>query len=120
MTSLRNYSIGQKLWGALRRELSRGERDRKPVAILLADIDHFKQINDSLGHAAADIVLQEVARRLQSDSRPYELVGGYGGEEFLLVLPDVLRLWLPAGQTKSASWSGKTQLRQHSQKCESR
>ena len=76
-----------EVMASLKRELSRGERENKPVSILLADIDHFKKINDSLGHAAGDIVLQEVARRLQCDLRAYDLAGRYGGEEFLLVLP---------------------------------
>jgi diguanylate cyclase (GGDEF)-like protein len=71
----------------LKRELSRSEREDKSVAIALADIDHFKQINDSLGHAAGDVVLKEVARRLQLDLRSYDHVGRYGGEEFLIVLP---------------------------------
>jgi len=76
-----------EIMAGLRRELSRGERQNKPVALVLADIDHFKQINDSLGHAAGDLVLKEVASRLQSDLRAYDLAGRYGGEEFLLVLP---------------------------------
>lgn len=76
-----------EIMAGLRRELSRGDRQKKPIALVLADIDHFKQINDSLGHAAGDLVLKEVASRLQSDLRPYDLAGRYGGEEFLLVLP---------------------------------
>jgi len=77
-----------EILASLKRELARSERDNKPTAIILADLDHFKLINDSLGHAAGDAVLMEVAQRLQSDLRTYDLVGRYGGEEFLLLLPN--------------------------------
>jgi len=70
------------------RELARSRRDRRPLAVILADIDHFKEVNDQLGHMVGDEVLVEVGRRLQSQLRPYDVVGRFGGEEFLLVMPD--------------------------------
>src|SRR5215471_21668180 len=83
LTSLWNRGVIMELLG---RELARAKREDKSIAILLGDLDHFKSINDTHGHLAGDEVLKEVARRLLSSVRPYDFVGRYGGEEFLLAL----------------------------------
>ena len=72
----------------LQRELDRTRRSNMPLSIILADIDHFKRINDTYGHLAGDAVLREAAQCMQTVSRPYDGIGRYGGEEFLLVLPE--------------------------------
>ncbi|HEX3985174.1 MAG TPA: GGDEF domain-containing protein [Acidobacteriaceae bacterium] len=70
----------------LDRELARNQRERTPISILLADLDHYKKVNDMYGHPIGDQVLREVARRFVHAVRGYDLVGRYGGEEFLLIL----------------------------------
>jgi len=71
----------------LRRELVRSDREQRPLGVVIADVDHFKNLNDTFGHLAGDSVLKEIAKRLQSGVRVYDGIGRYGGEEFLLVLP---------------------------------
>jgi two-component system cell cycle response regulator len=74
--------------GVLEHELARCHRDGRSVGVILLDLDHFKQVNDTYGHFAGDMVLVETAVRLRSNIRSYDQVGRYGGEEFLVVLPN--------------------------------
>jgi two-component system, cell cycle response regulator len=69
-------------------ELSRAKREGKPLAVALADLDHFKKVNDTLGHSAGDAILREAAARIRGALRAYDSLGRYGGEEFLIVLPN--------------------------------
>jgi diguanylate cyclase (GGDEF)-like protein len=62
-------------------------RESSPLGILLADLDHFKRINDTYGHLVGDAVLREASRRMGQAIRAYDWLGRYGGEEFLIVLP---------------------------------
>jgi diguanylate cyclase (GGDEF)-like protein len=71
----------------LRAELKRAQRDDSPTALLLLDLDHFKQINDRFGHVAGDRVLRRVGRLLRRWARATDSVGRIGGEEFLVILP---------------------------------
>ncbi|SEK88505.1 GGDEF domain-containing response regulator [Nitrosovibrio tenuis] len=66
-------------------EVERARRQSTHIGVIIADLDHFKRINDTFGHPAGDAVLQEAARRMQLALRPYDRLGRYGGEEFLFI-----------------------------------
>jgi diguanylate cyclase (GGDEF)-like protein len=71
----------------LKRELARAERDEVPLGVIMLDLDHFKVINDTYGHATGDTVLRGVADILNQTLRKYDCAGRYGGEEFLVIVP---------------------------------
>jgi len=95
--TLRTQSIRDPLTGlfnrrymeeSLERELRRAARKKLPVAVLMVDVDHFKHFNDTFGHEAGDDVLRELARMFESQLRAEDVACRYGGEEFVLILPE--------------------------------
>jgi diguanylate cyclase (GGDEF)-like protein len=70
------------------REFQRSQRTLRPLAVLMFDVDHFKSVNDTYGHAAGDQVLRGLAERCRSQLRVIDIIGRYGGEEFAVALPE--------------------------------
>ena len=101
---------------ALEREVARSRRTRQPLALMMVDVDHFKQVNDRHGHLAGDAVLRSICGTLVQRVRAQDTVGRYGGEEFLVVLPDTPRAGAArlaqelcaAVQATPCPWNGKT------------
>ncbi len=90
--SIRDYLTGlfnrRYLDETLEREIRRAERGSFPVGIIMLDVDHFKQLNDKFGHLAGDIVLHEIGVLLQAKIRVADFICRYGGEEFVVVMPE--------------------------------
>jgi diguanylate cyclase (GGDEF)-like protein len=84
LTGILNHGA---ILAVLEKELRRSVREGKPVTVMMADIDHFKWVNDTYGHSAGDTVLRETVRKMVSSLRPYDSIGRYGGEEFVVVAP---------------------------------
>jgi diguanylate cyclase (GGDEF)-like protein len=72
----------------LRDEVARSHRYGRPLSCILFDVDHFKRVNDTLGHAAGDVVLQAVGQAVLEECRSMDVVARYGGDEFLILLPE--------------------------------
>ncbi|HKP75227.1 MAG TPA: diguanylate cyclase, partial [Longimicrobiaceae bacterium] len=85
LTELFNHRHVHEL---LRDEFERSRRSEEPLAVAMIDLDRFKQVNDTYGHPTGDIVLFETARILQDTAREIDMVGRYGGEEFIAILPN--------------------------------
>lgn len=85
LTGLWNRAAFQEMF---QYELQRAERAGTQTGLLLLDLDHFKSINDTYGHLTGDIVLRETVERLRHNVRTYDFVGRFGGEEFLIAVPD--------------------------------
>ncbi len=73
---------------ALEIEMARAERHQRPFSLIMFDVDHFKDVNDSHGHQCGDIVLKAVGQILKADNRKTDMVARYGGEEFVMILPE--------------------------------
>lgn len=85
LTGLLNH---EEIVRKLSQELSRAEREEECVGLIMADIDYFKKINDTFGHLAGDAVLRLISGKMHSMIRAYDSIGRYGGEEFLIILPE--------------------------------
>lgn len=99
LTGLHNRA---SLLEMLHRELERTTRTQSSTGILMLDIDHFKPVNDTWGHPVGDLVLRQAATRLTSATRSYDVAGRYGGEEFLVILPEC---------DAEATWAGAERIR---------
>ncbi|MDZ7815600.1 MAG: GGDEF domain-containing protein [Planctomycetota bacterium] len=87
MTSLTGLFNRRYAHQQLKRELSRSQRYNDPLCVLMVDIDHFKNVNDTYGHSVGDAVLAELARLFYDCLRSTDVACRYGGEEFLIILP---------------------------------
>ncbi len=90
--SLTGVANRRHFFDLARLEIERAMRYRRPLSMLMLDADHFKQINDRYGHLAGDEVLRTIAARCRSSLREVDVLGRYGGEEFLVLLPETSSL----------------------------
>ena len=87
--------------------IARAQRRREPLAVLLADVDHFKKVNDTHGHLTGDAVLRTLAAEMRQQVRESDLVGRFGGEEFVILLTGTSprrRARSPSGSAAAPAW----------------
>ena len=84
----------------LEKELSRVRRTKKPLAVLLCDLNGFKKVNDTFGHLTGNKLLQEIAARFKSSCREYDQVGRLGGDEFVFILPELAKDQVPEMESR--------------------
>jgi len=88
MTNLHNY---RSFVSRLKEEINRAKRNKANVSLIIVDIDHFKNYNDTLGHQAGDEALREVGKMLRKTVRDEDIVSRYGGEEFCIIFPGIAK-----------------------------
>lgn len=85
LTGLYNHKHTMHL---LEVEIERSQRNHSPLSIVMFDLDHFKHINDTFGHHVGDLVLSDIGKIWHEGARSGDIAGRYGGEEFIVILPD--------------------------------
>ncbi|NTU81181.1 MAG: diguanylate cyclase [Chloroflexales bacterium] len=105
---LTGVSNRRQFFDRARREIERAARYGRPFSLIMLDADHFKQINDHYGHVAGDQVLQAIAARCRADLREVDVIGRYGGEEFLVLLPETAGLQAMAVADRLRDAVGRT------------
>ncbi|MCS6880382.1 MAG: diguanylate cyclase [Oscillochloridaceae bacterium] len=88
LDSLTGVSNRRHFFELARREVERAERYHRPLSLLMIDVDYFKQFNDTYGHVAGDQALQIIAARMRDNLRQNDIIGRFGGEEFIVLLPE--------------------------------
>ena len=87
LDALTGFYNRRQLEERIKQEASSAKRQKRSLCAIMTDIDYFKKVNDTYGHAAGDLVLKTVSREIKNQLRDYDVAGRYGGEEFVILLP---------------------------------